>query len=251
MPSSARERLSRTWRTITESVFPPGLSCALCGHEIDPARQDTLCSDCEDRIRVIGEERCERCGALCPDLSDLCLKCTYELPHFELARSWADYTGPARELILAYKESNCRYLAGYLARRLLEVYERGELCKPDLVTCVPASRLSARRRGFAHTELLAQEFCLLAELEFSPVLERVRETAPQKSVKHRDREENVRGSFSVNAETALKGKNILLIDDLKTTGATVGECADVLKRAGAARVEVLTCASVAPVYQSM
>lgn len=251
MPSSARERLSRTWRTITESVFPPGLSCTLCGHEIDPARQDTLCPECESRIRVIGTDRCERCGVLCPDLSDLCLKCTYELPHFELARSWADYTGPVRELILAYKESNCRYLSGYLARRLLEVYEQGELSRPDLVTCVPASRFSARRRGFAHTELLAEEFCRLAALEFSPVIERVKETSPQKSVRHRDREENVKSSFSVGSEAEIKGKKILIIDDLKTTGATVNECADVLKRAGAARVEVLTCASVAPVYQSM
>lgn len=251
MHSSAGERLSRTWRTITESVFPPGLSCVLCGHELDPIRQDTLCPDCEARIRVIGEDRCERCGALCPDLSDLCLKCTYELPRFDLARSRVDYTGPARELILAYKESNCRYLSGYLARQMLAVYEQGELSEPDLVTCVPASRFSAGRRGFAHTELLAREFCLLAELEFSPILERVRETVPQKSVRHRDREENVRGSFAVNAEAVLKDKKILLIDDLKTTGATVGECADVLKRAGAVRVEVLTYASVAPVYQSM
>lgn len=251
MQSSVRERLSRTWRTITESVFPPGLSCVICGHEIDPSRQDTLCAECESRIRVIVEDRCERCGSLCPDLSDLCLKCTYKLPSFDLARSWADYTGSVRSLILAYKESNSRYLSGYLARRLLEVYEQGELCKPDIVTCVPASRFSARRRGFAHTELLAQEFCRIVELEFTPLLERVRETAPQKSVKHRDREENVKGSFAVNADAVLKGKNILLIDDLKTTGATVCECTDVLKKAGAARVEVLTCASVAPVYQSM
>ncbi len=251
MPSSGRELLSRTWRTITESIFHPEFSCALCGHEIDPACDEVLCRECRERISVIGKDRCERCGAYCPDFSDLCLSCTYRLPEFDLARSYAEYDGAARELMLAYKESNFRWLTDYFCERLLEVYGQGELTVPDVVTAVPASHFPALRRGFAHVERLAEQFCRAAGLTYRQVLVRVREGKQQKSVPHRLRAENVRGSFAADEGCELSGKSILIIDDIKTTGATVNECAGVLKKAGAARVEVLTYASVTPRFQSM
>jgi ComF family protein len=116
------------------------------------------------------------------------------------------------------------------------------LDEADLVAPVPLHPKRLRARGFNQALLLARG------LSDTPVareaLTRVRHTAPQVGLNPKERRENVKGAFAVPEPAGVKGKNVLLLDDLYTTGATVRECARVLRRAGAHRVDVLTVARV-------
>ena len=112
----------------------------------------------------------------------------------------------------------------------------------DLLLPVPLHPRRLKARGFNQALLLAQGFPdRPTGLE---VLKRLRHTVPQVGLNPKERRDNVKGAFGVSQPAAVKGRKILLIDDLYTTGSTVRECARVLRRAGAARVEVLTVARV-------
>ena len=112
----------------------------------------------------------------------------------------------------------------------------------DLLIPVPLHPRRLQSRGFNQALLLAQAF---PEAEVGrETLTRVRYTVPQVGLNPKERRDNVRRAFAVPRPEEVKGKNVLLVDDLYTTGATVRECARVLKRAGARRVEVLTVARV-------
>jgi ComF family protein len=112
----------------------------------------------------------------------------------------------------------------------------------DLLLPVPLHRRRLQSRGFNQALLLARAF---PEARVGrEVLARVRHTVPQVGLNPKERRDNVHQAFAVPRPQEVKGQKILLVDDLFTTGATVRECARVLKRAGARRVEVLTVARV-------
>jgi ComF family protein len=116
-------------------------------------------------------------------------------------------------------------------------------CHVDLIVPVPLHPKRLRWRGFNQSLLLARQVSCLYEVPTDPfVLNRARETAPQTELAEDERRRNVRGAFATSAEKSLKGKSVLLVDDVYTSGATVNECSRVLIRGGARDVTVLTLA---------
>ena len=112
----------------------------------------------------------------------------------------------------------------------------------DLIVPVPLHPKRLKQRGFNQALLLARAF---PEVPLGrEAVVRVRHTVPQVELKPKERRDNVKGAFAVPDPALVKGKNVLLLDDVYTTGATVRECAKVLRRAGARRVDVLTVARV-------
>jgi len=112
----------------------------------------------------------------------------------------------------------------------------------DLLAPVPLHPKRIKKRGFNQSLLLARAFPGAPVAREAVV--RTRHTAPQVGLNPKQRQDNVKGAFAVTDPALVKGKHVLLVDDLYTTGATVKECARVLRRAGARRVEVLTVARV-------
>lgn len=114
-----------------------------------------------------------------------------------------------------------------------------------LVVPIPLHRTRLRERGFNQSLLLAKEIGTVWGIPIDYInLQRIRPTEPQINLKGKERIRNVKGAFAVKGEKAFKGKRVLLIDDVYTTGATVSECSKVLKKARAERVDVLTLARV-------
>jgi len=178
----------------------------------------------------------------------LCVNCGERLPEFERAVSFGEYRDGLRGLIhlLKYERVTpaAAPLGGMLAHAIAELLPAGGDGKPLLVT-VPLHRNRRRSRGFNQAELIARAAMkrLALELEFDPtVLVRQRETVSQVGLSREERVANMRGAFRVSAPRRVKGRNVIVVDDVMTTGTTLSECARVLKQAGAERVWAATVA---------
>ena len=201
-----------------------GGSCFLCRG----AARGIVCPACEAELPWVGEPVCPRC-ALASPAGALCGRCLADPPAFDatLAALW--YRFPADVLVQALKFRGelaiAAFLAGALAKKLA-----GE--RPDFVVPVPLSSRRLRSRGYNHAVEIARR---LGRRELAlDLCERTRDTPPQVELPFAERRRNVRGAFA--ARRPLAGATLAVVDDVMTTGATLGEIARALKEAGAARV---------------
>lgn len=176
----------------------------------------------------------------------LCGACLAEPPHFTSARAALLYDDASRSMVLGFKHGDRTHgaeaLAGWMARAARGA---GEAC--DLVIPVPLHWRRLFSRRYNQAALLAQPIAKLWGKRFMPdVLVRHRATDSQGQKGRKERAENVRGVFSINSRYRdnVRGKTIVLVDDVLTTGATVNECCRVLRDAGAKDVHVVTLARV-------
>ena len=221
--------------------------CRACLQSLEPVDSAT-CGVCGERIsgpHPVGEDGKLRCG--------LCLR--YE-PPFACARAFGSYDGRLRELIHLLKYEHVRpaaeVLGGLLAQVLAALLaEMGP--EPALLLPVPLHAGKMRQRGFNQAELLArvalrrlqQDAATAGRLRLvNDVLERRRPTESQTGLTRHQRRENIRGAFRVLRPEEIAARPLVLVDDVFTTGTTVGEAARVLRRGGAARVYVATVARV-------
>jgi ComF family protein len=157
------------------------------------------------------------------------------------------YEEPIRQMVLSLKYSDngfvARAVAPYMSAVFMKKYPRK--CKNYIILPVPLCKSRLRERGYNQSELLANEVAQYLNLPvLTNVLLRVKKTTPQKKMTPTERIENLKNAFAVENTNLITGKDILLIDDVYTTGATTGECARVLREAGAKQIKILTVASV-------
>ena len=182
----------------------------------------------------------------------LCGACESHPNHYDTARSVGCYASSLRSVIHHYKYHTAAHLAAPLGRLMWHAlgtyFQSADM---DLVVPVPLHHRRLRSRGFNQSALLLRQWSSLASARGQQIdqprietglLFRHRPTLAQTGLSKARRAENLRRAFSVCNKAALKGKRVLLVDDVLTTGATANACAHVLKRAGAVRVDVLTLA---------
>jgi len=251
-PPAAPPSPWREWVTaLVDLLLPP--VCPVCRSRLGPGRRDPLCGTCWAALDRIAAPVCRLCGipfarfAPAPaDVGHLCAACRRRRPPFAYARAAARYGDVAREAIHAFKFGQRRSLAAPLGDLLAET---GVASLPaervDLLLPVPLHPRRERERGFNQATLLARRLGQRWDRPVaSGVLIRRVATSPQTALAADERRGNVRGAFTVARPEAIRGRDVLLIDDIMTTGATAGECATCLRRAGAASVGVLTVARV-------
>lgn len=171
----------------------------------------------------------------------LCLRCETDPLPVEWCEAWGEYDGVLERLLHAFKFERHDFLADALATLVEErLRARGDLAF-DAIVCVPMARAKRRRRGYDQAELLARATSSRAGVPCDMTLLRRREErATQSTLPKRDRAANVRGAFA--ASSRVKGKSILVVDDICTTGETLRACARALLRERAARVCAVTVA---------
>ncbi len=228
-------------------LFPP--MCAGCRRLV--VRPGTLCGECWPKIRFLEKPWCEVMGTpFSHDMGDgfLSADAIANPPPFARARAAVSYDDVARRMVQGLKYHDrtdlAPWMAGWMARAGAEL-----LKDADLIVPVPLHRRRFLWRRFNQSAELARALARGAEKPFEPMaLARTKLTRQQVGLGAREREDNVRGAFRVPMEADIKvrGRRVLVVDDVYTTGATVSAVARALKRSGAAAVDVLTFARVLP-----
>lgn len=208
--------------------------CPRCLREPQPLEAEYFCSSCRtpflSRYPLDSEGRCGLCRR--------------GLRGFDAAYCYGAYEGALRGLIHLFKYGKVKTLAEPLGGLLAEAMPCDE--RFDLVTAVPLYWRREWQRGFNQSQLLAGVLARRTGVAAVSLLRRVRSTAVQAGLNNSSRRRNVAGAFEPKgrARALAAGKQILLIDDVMTTGSTAASCALALKRAGAARVALMTVARV-------
>ncbi|MDF8335421.1 ComF family protein [Novosphingobium cyanobacteriorum] len=229
---------------LVDLVFPP--RCPLCGDPL--ARQGGLCVTCWSRLAIPGDPCCARCQRPLPDRHDgedtaalVCAPCMMDPPRHEGIAAATLYNEASRDLVLAFKHGRRIALAELLARLMLARIPalEGEW----LVVPVPLHRWRMWRRGFNQSALLARR---IAEALGQPVLVdglvRVRQTPSLGRLNRRQRAQALDGAIAAHAgrKDRLEGANVLLVDDVMTSGATTNACIKALRKAGVGGIRI-TC----------
>ncbi len=236
-PRYSRKALQAAGEGLLAVLFPP--RCLLCGKPT--AHLNALCEDCIHDLPSLTGPRCVKCQAPLSDPSmDLCRSCGTQQRWFDLALSLGPYDSAWGDLTRAFKfdkeQAVKRFLVKQMADYLVDVGLSQDI---DIVTYVPMTRRSLRERGFNQAKLLALGVGRLVDRPAERLLRKLRETAPQARLSAQQRQKNLRGAFQPIRSVS---GNVLLIDDIFTTGSTVEECAHALKDGGCREVMVLTIA---------
>jgi ComF family protein len=219
--------------------------CLFCGVPVGETALVAVCPDCEAQITWVASPLCTCCGRVFEsrDGADrVCGDCQTDPPPFARARAAALYDGPVTQAITRFKFSRQLAFLPVMQHWLKQPICLELVAAADFLAPVPLHPKRIKNRGFNQSLLLAQTFPGAAVAR--EALIRTRHTAPQVGLNPKERQDNVKGAFAVTDPARVKGQSVLLIDDLYTTGSTVKECAKVLRKAGARRVEVLTVARV-------
>ncbi|HPT78789.1 MAG TPA: ComF family protein [Candidatus Atribacteria bacterium] len=222
----------------------PRVYCELCGSPLEKSAHSGFCGTCHASLPFIAGPRCHKCGKpLKTEADRLCPDC-FSIEHaFEAGLPVFEYIEPVRGLVHRYKYDREYHLGRSLAYFMAELY-RASGWKAQIAIPVPLHKNKLKTRGFNQALLLAEYLahkCRIACLD--GVLVRRVDTGTQTRLSRREREENLRDAFHVVKPSKIAGKDILLIDDIYTTGATVDNCSKALKNAGAGAVYVLTLAT--------
>ncbi len=234
------------FQKIIDTILPP--RCLKCGKILES--ENGLCADCFNEIDFISTPYCKKCGRpfadihhgnglICGD----CMKKQHSL--FRFNRSAVKYNEHSKNLLLSFKfmdkTDNAPLLAKWLKQAGKDIFAEGV----DIFIPIPLHYKRLLKRRYNQSALLAKELSRLTGIktDYASVV-RGRHTRPQVEFSGAARIKNIKGAFKIKHPERIKGKRIVLIDDVMTTGSTLKECALVLKKAGAKSVDTLTVARV-------
>ena len=257
-----RSRMRTIFDDVVTTFFPADCKC--CAGPLERASVVPVCEACVGRVGRNTNFGCGKCGEainLDLDLEDarfagmlaqgfLCRECRLAEPEFTKAVAYASYDNEMRGLIHLLKFARVRGVARLLGRRMAEtiLLLEGEAATELMVIAVPLFKQRERQRGYNQSILLADEGLrwlrkLRPEWKLTAAhsaMERRKSTESSFVLSRKGRRRNLRGAFHVTGD--VRGREVLLIDDILTSGATARECARVLMRAGATKVWVATLA---------
>ena len=234
-------------RWMLDFALPP--RCPACG--VIVAQVDNFCADCWRQIEFLGSGGCDTCGLpLQATEAEQCAACLAKPPRIQRTRAAVAYDDLSRGLAIRLKYGRKVAIARTMARYMAQLI--GSEGADQVLVPVPLHRTRLWRRGFNQSALVARELSRRLGIKAEPLaLRRIRRTPPLKGMTPLQRRKTVAGAFRVADQAAVSGKTVILIDDVLTTGSTAEACARTLKRAGAARVELVSWARVVRPSQLM
>jgi ComF family protein len=234
-----RSTINTALKAVLDFALPP--RCAGCGAIV--ADVHSFCGDCWSQVEFLGESGCMTCGMpLEATDAELCGVCVAKPPRIERTRSAVAYDELSRSIAIRLKYGRKVALARTMARFM------APLVRPEhdpVLVPVPLHRGRLWQRGFNQSLLVANEIARATGLRSEArLLRRTRSTPALKGMSIAQRRKTVAGAFAVDPAADLQGRTVVLVDDVLTTGSTANACAKVLKKAGAARIELVSWARV-------
>ena len=223
--------------------FP--VTCAACGADLPADDYYRVCGNCVQRLPLIEGLFCQTCGVPLPDGGAHCYRCRKNPKrHYAIIRSAASYEDALKDLLHKFKYQNRDYLDRFFGKLLIDTTTlHPALLEADAIIPVPLHWTKKLRRGYNQSELLAVQLSrALGKPLLHTHLKKHRFTSSQASLTREKRLINLSSCFSCDNPQDLKGKTILLVDDVCTTGSTIDACAMALRQAGASAVHGLTVA---------
>ena len=211
--------------------------CSNCGTYVR-YEDMSLCAKCLSDIKLLSD-KCGKCSGKLTD--NYCNTCSNRKFYIERNITIAEYSGVMKEVIRNYKFNKVRrlykVLSGLAYKEISQIQD-----VTDIVTSVPVNRIKKWRRGFNQSELIAKAIAKRMKKEYRILLRDTYKFKTQKKLSYKDRFLNIINRYKIINEKYIQGENILIIDDIFTTGATLNECARILLSAGANKVYSLTIA---------
>lgn len=234
MESQSNKPEDKIGEYLLDCIFPR--FCVGCHEE-----SSFLCPDCQDKIIQIKTTTCLSCQRI--NEEGVCSKCKKQLPITKSIVLGYHKDPILKELVHNLKYEGLYQIADILSNMLIKKLEKYQFPKDYAIIPVPLHKKRYAQRGFNQSELIAKKIADYFDWTLnSKILIRQKNTKPQINLKHNDRLTNMKDAFNINPKVDLPGGTIILFDDVVTTGATVGECAKVLRQAGATRIWVIALA---------
>ena len=217
-------------------LYPP--ECGGCGK-----KGACWCVQCQEQVKILNGELCEVCG-LPLEKTGVCDTCRADRPRFRALRAWAVFEEPLQSALHNLKYRRNMSMGNALAVHMADFVQA--LNWPiDVIVPVPLGRKRRRERGYNQVGMIALPLALALEVRYVPKgLARRKETRSQVGLSKQERRENVREAFQ--AAAGMSGKNVLVMDDVSTTGSTLSSSAEALYFSGAKDVYALTVARALP-----
>lgn len=234
-------------KSFLELIYPEKNICQICDTYDESINNSYICKSCLSKLEKIEEPVCRICNRSLrhnPSLT-ICDECAKDPRSFDKSKSLFAYTGTVKKIIHDYKYCNKAYYYKLFSYLLIEYMKENRYINFDYITAVPLHKIKLRKRGFNQSQLLANKIGKYFNITYIDTLKRNNNTEKQSNLSRYARQKNLEKVFKVannKVPTLINGADILIIDDIFTTGSTVNECSKILKQHGANRVFVLTLA---------
>ena len=231
--------------SFLELLYPEKNICQICGTYDTSIGDCYICNNCLSKLEKINEPFCKICNkslAHNPNL-EICEECIKSPRSFEISKSPYRYKGSVKKLIHDYKYCNKPFYYKLFGNLLVQYMKENSYIYFDYIISVPLHKIKLRKRGFNQSKLIAKYIQKNLSIPYIDALKRVNNTEKQSNLSKYNRQNNLKNAFIIkNKKVAsfIKDKNILIIDDIFTTGATINECSKVLKSSGANKIYALT-----------
>ena len=210
---------------VLDIIFPNDFKCVLCGNDLSD--DSTFCDECLNDDIFNNGNRCVKCDMAIKEGNIICDHCKSTKRYFEKCCCPLNYNHRVKKAMLQLKEDNGKYLALPFAKLIVQRLQAENL-KFDIIVPVPSHPKVVRRRGYNPALLLANE---IGKLTGKPVIVALTKnvlTKFQKNLSYEERQSNLRDSMTLTDKSLIKGKTVLLVDDIITTCATINTCASLL-----------------------
>lgn len=223
-------------RKILDIFYPR--CCPVCQKILKDQRR-MICPECEKKLRPIGHPRCYKCGKPIEE-GEYCKDCQKHTHIFDQGRGIFVYDGIMRRSVTRYKYYGCREYGDFYAKAMYRyAWKNLNQWKPDLIVPVPIYKSKERLRGFNQAAYLAERLgCYTGIPVDTDLVQKVVKTKSQKKLNAMQRRKNLEKAFLVTKN--IRGKDILVIDDVYTTGSTIDAMAGCLRKRGAKNIYFLT-----------
>ena len=232
------------WRSLIRILYPA--TCVLCK---TPLLLDELhlCILCKQKIQPLSVPTCLKCARPIPpyDSHTICSSCRFERPYYDRGFALVEYDEPTRSILHQIKFEKKPWLFEIYLDLLQNLYSSFPFNNYEMIVPVPLDSRREQKRSFNQAIIIAQMLKHLNPSNPLPIkrfIKKTKKTTPQSQLRRSQRLTNLSGAFKLKGSDRVAGKNILLIDDVFTTGSTINECARILKENGAERVDFFTIA---------